>query len=144
MGFNILFSDSPFFGGGLSFQVYRKGKNWSYTPLWHKRLVPLFRAFFLLSLPLETYMSHRDWINSVSILGGIGTVAWLIARFIYLRRLKEWTPKSSIIYNTFYVANLICFGLLMNSFFCLAILIHASTLFLWVRIHTTGTKSLFA
>ncbi len=119
----------------ISWRLRPLKQEWDFTPKWHVRLVPAFRTFFLLSLPMEIMLTDRNFIPALYCLGLVGCLIWLGVRGRFVERAAQpLSAFSSITYNVYYIANLICFGLLMHSFVCLSILINISAGFLFVRI----------
>jgi hypothetical protein len=120
----------------VSWKIRAHNGNWGFTPAWHRKVVPTFRFVFLLSLPMEFFLAGRTFIPELYLLGLIGTIAWLGKRFHFLfREPRPYSALSSIPYNVYYTINLICFGLFMHSFVCLALLINMSALLLLIRVH---------
>lgn len=119
----------------ISLRLRSINQNWNFTPKWHRYLVPAFRIFFLASLPLEFILAKREFIPALYGLGFSGTLFWLARRgFMVFNNKQPLKTFESISYNVYYVANLICFGLLMHSFVCLSLLINVSTIFLLIRV----------
>ncbi len=97
-------------------------------------LVPVFRLFFLATLPLEILLADRPFITPVFVIGAIATVGWLLWRAWYLYRAPVVLPREdSVRYNTAYLANLIAFALASHSFFCVVVMINISLPMLLVR-----------
>lgn len=97
-------------------------------------LVPVFRLFFLVTLPLETVLADRPFITPVFVIGSLATIAWLLWRAWYLSRAPGVLPREdSVRYNTAYLANLIAFALASHSFVCLVVMINVSLSMLLVR-----------
>lgn len=61
----------------LSAWCWHRATQWSYTPRWHRTLVPVFRAAFLLTMPLEMLIAARPFVLPVFVLGALGTIGWL-------------------------------------------------------------------
>ncbi|WP_067562511.1 hypothetical protein [Halofilum ochraceum] len=118
----------------LSFWTARRAEAWRFTPRWHGALVPVFRLFFLATLPFETLLADRPFIAPVFVIGSLATVTWLLWRFWYLYRAPDLLPRAdSVQYNTAYLANLIALALACHSFVCVAIMINVSLPMLLVR-----------
>lgn len=118
----------------LSFQAGRRGAAWRFTPRWHSILVPVFRAFFLVSLPLELLLAERPFILPLFVIGALATVGWLVWRWIFLVRTPTVLPQdTSVHYNLGYLANLVAFALACHSFVCLVVMINVSVPMLLVR-----------
>jgi len=120
----------------LSAWAARRSHAWRFTPAWHRRLVPLFRAFFLVTLPLEFAMADRVFVPAVFIIGTVATLAWLGWRAAYLARAPAALPaEDSVRYNAAYIANLVALALASHSFVCLVVAINVSVAMLLVREH---------
>lgn len=120
----------------LSLWTVHRSTAWRFTPRWHGMLVPIFRLFFLATLPLETVLADRPFVAPVFIIGSTATVAWLLWRAWYLYRAPAVLPREdSVRYNTAYLANLIAFALACHSFVCLVVMINVSLPMLLVREH---------
>lgn len=121
----------------LALRIQDHVQKWHFTPEWHSRLVPILRALFLLSLPLEYILTRERFIPILYILGLIGTVTWMVIRSQFIQKEKKpFSANSSIQYNIFCTANLICFGLMMHAFICLSIFVNASLILLLIRIQS--------
>ena len=109
-------------------------RTWAFTPNWHRRAVPAFRAFFLLTLPFEVVISERQFIPAVFAIAGLATVVWLGWRAWYLwTRPGPLPAHESVRYNTAYVAGLALFALACHSFVCLAVMLNVSVPLLLLR-----------
>lgn len=118
----------------LSAWAGRRAREWRFTPPWHRRAVPLFRAFFLLTLPFEYVLADRVFLPAVFVTATAATLGWLAWRAIYLLRAPPELPRAdSVRYNAAYVANLLSFALACHSFVCLALLINISLPMLLIR-----------
>lgn len=111
-----------------------RGDRWAFTPRWHAWAVPAFRAFLLLSLPVEYLRQNHAFDSRLFTLGAAGTLAWLAIRSVYLwRQPAPLPPSASVVYNLFVIVNLVAFAIAMHSFICLAVMIHISIPALWLR-----------
>ncbi len=120
----------------LSFWSSHRAGAWAFTPRWHRRAVPLFRAFFLVTLPLEFVLAERAFLAPVFVIAAGASLAWLAWRAAYLARAPARLPRAdSVRYNGAYVANLAVFALACHSFVCLAVMINVSLPLLLVREH---------
>jgi len=120
----------------LSVWAARRSAAWRFTPRWHQRLVPLFRAFFLVTLPLEYAMAERAFVPAVFVIGTVATLGWLAWRATYLARAPASLPaEDSVRYNAAYIANLVALALACHSFVCLVVAINVSVAMLLVREH---------
>ena len=107
---------------------------WQFTPRWHRWLVPAFRAFFLVTLPLEFILAQRDFVPVVFVIGALAALAWLVWRTAYLARAPACLPaEDSVRYNVAYIANLVALALACHSFVCLVVAINVSIPMLLVR-----------
>jgi hypothetical protein len=112
----------------------RRATAWAFTPRWHRRAVPAFRAFFLLTLPLEFLLAERVFLPPVFIIGAVATLGWLAWRARFLARAPAVLPRAeSVRYNLAYVANLGVFALACHSFVCLVVMLNVSVPLLLVR-----------
>lgn len=108
--------------------------HWDFVPRWHGWGVPLFRAFFLVSLPIEYSSGDRPFDPTVFAIAATATVGWLAVRSAWLWHRRAPQPAAeSVAYNLLVVANLIAFALAMHSFVCLAVMINISLPALWLR-----------
>lgn len=118
----------------LSVWVGRRSSAWAFTPRWHRVLVPAFRLFFLVTLPLENLLAERRFMLPVFAIGAVATVGWLGWRWWYLARAPRSLPREdSVRYNTGYIANLVAFALACHSFVCVVVMINVSLPMLLVR-----------
>jgi len=108
--------------------------SWAFTPRWHRTAVPLVRALFVLTLPLEAMLAERTFIPSLFVLGTVATLFWLGWRFHYLSRAPRPLPRGdSVRYNMAYLANLLSFGLACHSFVCVVVALSVGMALLMVR-----------
>jgi len=118
----------------LSALLWRRSKDWAFTPRWHGIGVPVFRVFLLGTLPLEQLLEDRPFVPAAFALGAAATAGWLLVRAHYvLTAPQPYPPEDSIAYNIGYIVNLIAFAIAMHSWVCLAVMINISLPALWLR-----------
>ncbi len=131
-----LYSVALVWWASLAAVQWRRRDAWQFTPRWHGYGVPLFRAFFLLSLPVEYSRGQHQFDGGVFVIAGAATVGWLAVRTAYLaRRPAPRAAAESVRYNLFVTANLLAFGLAMHSFVCLSVAVNISIPALVLRYH---------
>ncbi len=126
---------------GLSAWSAPRVRAWAFTPAWHRRVAPWFRAVFLISLPVEALLVEPAFRWPIFLIGAATTLYWLGWRLRYLIRAPYTLPAAdSVRYNLVYLVNLVAFGLACHSYTCVTVLVNIGLAMLMVREHYARTR----
>jgi hypothetical protein len=119
----------------LSIWTFRRSNEWTFTPKWHRRMVPALRVSFLATLPFEALLAERTFIPVLFVIGAAATMFWIGWRIRYLSHAPTTLPREdSVNYNIAYIINLMAFALALHSFVCVVIMANLSLFLLMIRL----------